>query len=135
MLAFSVKSKYGLAAVLALASHPHQGPMHAKVIATEHHLPQQYLEQLMQDLKKAGIVRSIRGCQGGYTLAKSPDELTVFDILNCLEGPCEFCEGTTGALGHFWRQKDQEIKALFQVSIAELVLADQKSKQLLAYSI
>ncbi len=135
MLAFSVKSKYGLAAVLALASHPTGGPLHAKTIAAQYKLPQQYLEQLLLDLKKSGIVRSIRGCQGGYTLAKPPEDLTVMDILSCLEGPSEFCDGTSGALGDFWRKKDLEIKALFQVSIAQLVLEDQKARQLLAYSI
>ena len=88
MLGLSSKGKYGLAAVLELGLYEQAGPIQIKTIAKKRSIPQKYLEQVLSDLKRNNIVKSFRGSQGGYTLAKPSDQIKVYDILSCLEGPC-----------------------------------------------
>jgi Rrf2 family transcriptional regulator, cysteine metabolism repressor len=136
MLNLTAKSKYGLAAILAIATTQDHRPVQSKTIAEQYRIPQPYLEQLLLDLKKAGVIHSVRGCQGGYTLAKSPEQLTVLDVVLSLEGSSDFCAGmATGTLETFWRHKEMQINDLFQVTIATLVAQDQKAKYVMAYSI
>ncbi len=61
-------------------------------------IPEEYLEQLMMPLKRAGLVRSQRGVRGGYTLARPASQITVLEILEALEGPILDAEPTDGAL-------------------------------------
>lgn len=63
------------------------GPIPLKLIAEKQNIPDQYLEQLIAALRKEGMVKSVRGAQGGYMLALTPEEITVGDIIRTLEGP------------------------------------------------
>lgn len=83
---FSTKGRYGLKAMLDLAVHNHEGQVVLKSIAERQGLSENYLEQLFAVLKKAKLVKSIRGSQGGYSLAESPEKITVGEILRALEG-------------------------------------------------
>lgn len=83
---FSTKGRYGLKAMLDLAVHNHEGQVVLKSIAERQGLSENYLEQLFAVLKKARLVNSIRGSQGGYSLAEDPEKITVGDILRALEG-------------------------------------------------
>jgi Rrf2 family transcriptional regulator, cysteine metabolism repressor len=83
---FSTKGRYGLKAMLDLAVHNNEGQVVLKSIAERQGLSENYLEQLFAALKKAKLVKSVRGSQGGYTLAEEPDKITVGDILRVLEG-------------------------------------------------
>jgi len=83
---FSTKGRYGLKAMVDLAAHNDEGQVVLKSIAERQGLSESYLEQLFAVLKKAKLIKSIRGSQGGYSLALSPDKITVADILNALEG-------------------------------------------------
>ena len=82
----STRTRYGLRAILELAENYGQGPLRLRTIAERQEISVKYLEHLMSVLKSAGIVRSIRGPNGGYVLAKSPDEIRVSDCFNYLEG-------------------------------------------------
>lgn len=82
----STKGRYGLRAVLDIAMHADSEAVALSSIATRQHISISYLEQLISKLKKAGIVNSIRGAQGGYILARPAEEISVGDILRCLEG-------------------------------------------------
>jgi len=83
----STKGRYGLRAVVDLAMHGQDDEaVSISCIAARQELSESYLEQLIAKLKKAGIVNSIRGINGGYTLAKAPEVITVGDILRALEG-------------------------------------------------
>ncbi|MCX7922902.1 MAG: Rrf2 family transcriptional regulator [Clostridia bacterium] len=82
----STKGRYGVKAMLDLAIHNSEGHISLKSIAERQDLSENYLEQLFATLRKAGIVKSIRGAQGGYTLAQSPENITVGSILRALEG-------------------------------------------------
>lgn len=70
-----------------LALHYGNEPISLKNIAQRQGISEYYLEQLMAILKKAGLVRSIRGAYGGYLLSRKPSEITVGDVLRALEGP------------------------------------------------
>lgn len=83
----STRGEYGVRAMLDLALHHGEGPVPLKTIASRQSISEHYLEQLMGALRKAGLVNSIRGAQGGYRLAEEPSETRVGDILRALEGP------------------------------------------------
>ncbi len=89
----STKSLYGVRAVFDIAYNSMGQPVQIKDIAKRQKISHRYLEQIFQSLKKAGIIRSKRGPQGGYYLSRKPDEITVGDILRATEGPPElvFC--------------------------------------------
>lgn len=82
----STKGRYGLKAMLDLAVHNNEGQVVLKSIAERQGLSENYLEQLFAALKKAKLVKSIRGSQGGYSLGNSPEMISVGDILRTLEG-------------------------------------------------
>lgn len=82
----STKGRYGLKAMLDLAVHSCEGQVSLKSIAERQEISENYLEQIFAVLKKAGLVKSIRGSQGGYILSQSADKITVGSVLRALEG-------------------------------------------------
>ncbi|BCJ94830.1 AsnC family transcriptional regulator [Anaerocolumna cellulosilytica] len=82
----STKGRYGLRAVLDLALNGESEAVALSGVAERQGISISYLEQLIAKLKRAGIVNSIRGAQGGYILAKKPEDISVGDILRALEG-------------------------------------------------
>ncbi len=90
----STKGKYSLYAMHYLAEHADDGPQPLKAIAAIG-VPEDYLEQLLGTLRKAGLVTTARGAQGGYSLAGAPETITVGDILNASEGPLNISDCLT----------------------------------------
>jgi len=82
----STKSRYGLRALFDMAYHSGNLPAQIKDISRRQDISPRYLEQIFQDLKKAGLLKSRRGPQGGYSLAKPPESITVKDIVWATEG-------------------------------------------------
>lgn len=74
-------------AMFDLALHYGNGPISLKSIAERQEISDHYLEQLIATLRKANLVKSVRGAQGGYMLASEPQNITVGDIIRTLEGP------------------------------------------------
>jgi Rrf2 family protein len=70
-----------------MAQSEDKGPIAIRTIAERQGISERYLEQLMVPLKRAGLVKSVRGSQGGYTLGKNPQDITAGDIVRVLEGP------------------------------------------------
>ena len=85
----STKGRYGLRAMIDLARYSEKEPVSIGSVAARQEISERYLEQLVALLKKAGLVKSIRGASGGYVLAKKPSEISVGDILRALEGSLE----------------------------------------------
>jgi Rrf2 family iron-sulfur cluster assembly transcriptional regulator len=73
-------TRYTLEAVLDIACHGHERPVQSKDITERHGIPRRYLEQVMQELVRAGLLQGIRGPRGGYRLARPATEITVGDI-------------------------------------------------------
>ena len=82
----STRGDYGLRALIELASHYGQGPLQSSEIALRRHVPEQYLDQLLTSLRKAGFVRSLRGPAGGHELARPPEEISVREVITVLDG-------------------------------------------------
>ncbi|WP_304508228.1 RrF2 family transcriptional regulator [Anaerotignum sp.] len=82
----STKGRYGIRLMLSLAIHYEKGTLSLKTIANEQQISEKYLEQIINPLTKAGLVKSFRGAQGGYILSRHPKEITVGEILQVLEG-------------------------------------------------
>jgi len=83
----SNKGRYGVKAIFDIAFHNHGKATQIKDIAERQAIPPRFLEQIFQDLKKAGLVTSKRGPRGGYQLAVDPEDIRVGDIIRALEGP------------------------------------------------
>ena len=82
----STRGRYGIHAMYDLALNAEGGPQSIKAIAEREGIPEAYLEQLIAVLKREGLVNSTRGAQGGYVLARKPEDITVGDVLRALEG-------------------------------------------------
>ncbi len=91
----SSKGEYGLRALFDLALHYGQGPVRSRDIAERQAIDENYLNQLLIQLRRAGLVQSVRGPQGGHLLARTPSEITVLEAMQALEGPVvEMSEGS-----------------------------------------
>jgi Rrf2 family cysteine metabolism transcriptional repressor len=83
----SSKGDYGLRALFDLAQHYGEGPIQSDSIASRQGIPVNYLNQLLITMRRAGLVESLRGPQGGHRLARSPESISLFEVLTVLEGP------------------------------------------------
>lgn len=136
----STKGRYGLRAVLDLAVHSDEEAVALSQIAERQAISMNYLEQLIAKLKKAGIVKSIRGAQGGYQLAAPAEEISVGAILRALEGdlnPVD-CSEVMGGEGicsnadscvtkYVWKRISDSINdAVDNIKLSELVAESRK---------
>ena len=78
-------AEYGLIVSVHLARRAGEGPLAARELAAEEKLPADYVEQILLRLRRAGIVRSVRGARGGYQLARAPQDVSVKDVLDASE--------------------------------------------------
>lgn len=83
----SQKCQYALRAIFELAKRSGQGPVKIAQIAEAQMIPVRFLEVILSQLKQAGFVKSQRGSKGGYTLSRSPGELTVGEVIRFMQGP------------------------------------------------
>ena len=83
----STKGRYGLRIVLDVALNQEKGPVILRDIAHRQGISEKYLWQVINPLKSAGLVNSVRGARGGYVLARSPHAISIRDIVSILEGP------------------------------------------------
>jgi len=92
----SLRSTYGIMAAVDLAMQDGSSPIQAKSIARRQGIPARFLEQVLHAMKRAGLVSSLRGAQGGYVLSKKASELSVAEILEALDGPFLAVAGFNG---------------------------------------
>ena len=85
----STKGEYGIRAVLELAEREGEGYVQSAEIAAARKIPENYLYQLLITLRKAGLIRSRRGPHGGHMLARSPDHISLLEVIVALEGPID----------------------------------------------
>ena len=83
---FSAKTEYGVRLMVELGRHRGERPTSLKAIAEAERLPLSYLEHVVADLKKAGLVAATRGAHGGYRLAKPAEEIDMGEVVQALEG-------------------------------------------------
>lgn len=83
----SARGEYGVRAMVHLALNYRGEPVPLSKIAVSEDISQQFLEQIFSTLRKGGLINSVRGARGGYTLASTPEKICVGDIIRVLEGP------------------------------------------------
>ena len=88
----STKGRYGLRILIDLAMHDPGKPRMLKDIAQSQQISEKYISRLVIDLRRAKLVRSVRGVNGGFHLAKLPEEITLLEILETMEGPISVVE-------------------------------------------
>ena len=89
----SAKADYAVRAAVELAAAPDEKPVKAERIARAQEIPLNFLENILGELRHAGIVRSHRGAEGGFRLAKPPGQVTIADIIRAVEGPLASVRG------------------------------------------
>lgn len=92
LMKLSTKGRYGLRAMIDLAVYANEEQVPLYAIAERQNISTTYLEQVFSLLRKAGLVKSIKGAQGGYILAEKPERITVGSILRTLEGDLSIVE-------------------------------------------
>ncbi len=83
----STRGRYGLRSMVDIAINATTGPVPLRAIAERQGISESYLEQVFALLRKAGLVKAVRGSYGGYVLTRPPDNITVGEIIHALEGP------------------------------------------------
>ena len=135
----STRGEYGLRAMVLLSSgeDPVGTLRHAQDISAVQDIPAHYLKQILIRLREAGLVRSTRGPSGGHSLAKPPREITVGEILVCLEGEVTGVEGVLAMPCHIAVGPDHcvikelllEVKARVEELLYSTTLADLATRQ------
>jgi len=129
----SAKELYGLRAMGEFAHHFGQGPVSLTEVAKTQGISQAYLEQIAIDLRRAGLLGSRRGAQGGYFLTRAPDATTAGDVIRALEGsilpvqcmveekcsPCSLEEGCS-ARGIWQQVRERLVETLDSITLADL---------------
>ena len=137
MIGISSKTVYAIAALHELDSIPENEVLKIKEIAANASIPQNFLEQILLELKKQGILTSIKGAYGGYKLAKDLKDITLKDVLLILESDIfsDNYKTDNAALKLFWEDLKENVSALFEIPLSELKNYQLKANQTLNYSI
>src|SRR3954467_10815252 len=140
----SAKADYAVRAVLVLASHDDPHPLKGELIATAQDLPLKFVENILGELKHAGLVVSQRGPEGGYRLAVPADQITVAEVIRVVDGPLAAVAGGrpegisyppgaaapppgAEALPDVWLQARSQLRSVLEnVTFADLV---ERSRQ------
>jgi len=125
----STKGKYGIKAMLDLALQYGEGSTPLKDISERQGISEPYLEQIISAFKKSGLVSSIRGVQGGYQLARLPNEVSIAEIITVLEGPLLPFDGAQNiataedtVLEAIWDRTRETVHTLLNnITLADLV--------------
>ncbi len=142
----SMRGDYGLRALLELAQHYGEGPVQSGEIAARQSIPEPYLDHLLTVLRKGGIIKSVRGPQGGHTLLRAPDELKLAEVLAILEGsaavmgcvddPAACQAASSCVLRDVWRQIGDLTRGVLEgTTIGELARRQREAQAQVRYYI
>ena len=125
--------------MLELASHYGEGPIELKEIAKKENISLKYLEQVINPLRTDGLVKAVRGAKGGYSLAKPPSEICLYDVIEILEGPLDLldCLGDPKACQkvpscvtrEIWKKVSDAISQIFYSVTLEDMVNRKKEKE------
>lgn len=137
MIGISSKTIYAVAALQELGSIPDKEVLKIKEIAANASIPPNFLEQILLELKKQGLLTSIKGAHGGYKLAKNLQEITLKDVVIILESDIfsDIEQTDDPALTLFWKDLKQNVSEVFEIPLSELKNYQLKATQTLNYSI
>jgi Rrf2 family cysteine metabolism transcriptional repressor len=130
MISITSKSPYALRALVELHRRGGEAPVPIAELARRGEIPVQFLEQLFATLRRAGMLRSQRGVKGGYSFARDPQEITVLEVVELLDGPLG-----QGAAGVFAEAAAAARTVMRGRTVAEVSDAEQRAAGAMMYHI
>ncbi len=134
---FSRQADYAVRAVLELSQKPRGGLVHSSEIAKKQEIPSKYLPTIIRTLARAGLIRTFRGSNGGVSLAVPPDDISLRDVVEAVDGPlllnrcqlqpgeCRGLDDETCTLHDFWMAMARDVQEqMAAVSFAEMADAE-----------
>ena len=144
----SKKSLYAIRALLELTADFEQKPVNSATIAKRQGVSSRFIEIILNELKHAGIVESRRGSSGGYLLGKHPRDISVLDVISCIDGPISIVSQTkdekkvdyfgNNTLNGLWTKIQSEIKSDLEARTLKDLFEEEKAfrnKNICNYSI
>lgn len=135
----STKGRYGARLMLDIAHYYEQGPVFLKDVAKRQGISEKYLGHLIPPLKAVGLINSSRGAHGGYTLSKPPQEITLAEIIQALEGNLALVEcvarpdvcnrGNFCIMRDIWQEMRQKMMGVLESNTLQDMLDRQRQKQ------
>ncbi len=146
IIKLSTRSRYGTRLMLRLALNYGKGPVFLRDIAREEGVSEKYLSQLVIPLRSNSLIVSLRGSKGGYTLARSPRDITLGEVVEALEGGLELvdcvhnpslCDRSKYCVTRdLWGELEESIRErLFSITLQDLVERHLRKKDAPTYSI
>jgi len=137
MIGISSKTIYAIAALNELSTIQGDKVLKIKEIAANANIPQNFLEQILLELKKQGILTSVKGAYGGYRLAKDLKDITLKDVIVILESDVfsDICKTDNPALKLFWGDLKQNVSSAFDIPLSTLKNYQLQANETLNYSI
>jgi Rrf2 family protein len=136
MLSISTKTQYGLIALLELADNYGKSLVQISDIVRRRNVPKNYLEQILNRLQKVGIVKSVRGNKGGYELGSHPDDITLRQIIETLEGAIDLHNSKVcAALDEVLEKIEQAVIEMMNVSLSQISERQKTLEQQIIFSI
>jgi len=135
----STNLRYGLRAMIEIAMNEEDKPIVVQSIAEKQLISRKYLDKILLDLKKAGLVNSTRGYKGGYTLARPSSEINVYDIakavgdtptlVDCIESKSYCSRRELCVTFDFWEEVSNVIRRMFENKTLEMLVIESKEKE------
>lgn len=137
MSLLTTKGVYGLMAIIEISKGDRTNPVSLKDISIAIDVSKNYLEQLLNSLRKDGIVGSIKGIKGGYYLSKAIDEITLYDIFNSLENEFNLVslELENNSYDIFFKEYNEKLKELFMQPLSSIKIDQEQAGKYLNYVI
>jgi Rrf2 family protein len=123
----SAKAEYGCLAMMTLARRARDdAPARIREIAAAYQIPERYLVQILLQLKRAGLVLSVRGAAGGYRLARSPERVSLAEILTAIDGPGgddrDGRKPSSRVLADVWREVHEAERAVLRATTLDMLM-------------
>ncbi len=137
MIGISTKTIYAVASLHELSAVSGTEVLKIREIAERASVPQNFLEQILLELRKQGLLVSVKGARGGYRLAKALKDISLRDIVLILETDAfsEVCRTDNPALKLFWEDVSASVSKVFDIPLSELKEYELKASHTLHYSI
>ncbi|WP_086246505.1 RrF2 family transcriptional regulator [Campylobacter vicugnae] len=137
MSLLTTKGVYGLMAIIEISKGDRTNPVSLKDISIAIDVSKNYLEQLLNSLRKDGIVGSIKGIKGGYYLSKAIDEITLYDIFNSLENEFNLVslELENSSYDIFFKEYNEKLKEIFMQPLSSIKIDQEQAGKYLNYII
>lgn len=143
----STKGRYGLRILMDLALHQSEKPRLIRDIAKSQQISEKYISRLVIALRKAGMIRSVRGVNGGFHIAMKPEDITLLDVIEVMEGPLSIVDCVSApkkcalsancAPREIWSKLNEDIRDLMrQTTLADILASyDRQSQKNIDYCI